>query len=411
LTITSGRDNRELVALAPHRFDEDRQVQLATTRDPEFLGFLGLLDAQGDVVLGLAQEAIADLARGQEAAAAHVLLARERGVVHLEGHADGGLVDAQHRQLLGRVGRAQGLGDAQALDPGDADDVAGVRDRHLGTFEAHETQHLQNPTLALVAIAVDHRDGGVGLHRAALDAAHADDADVGVVVQARDAHLERTVGVDLRRVHVLDDGFEQRGHVAIADVRGHAGVAIEGRGVDGGEIELLLGGAQAVEQVEGLVHHPVRTRARAIDLVDHDDGLEAHLERLLGDEAGLRHRAVQRVHEQQHRVDHGQNALDFAAEVGVAGRVHDVDAVVLPGDGGVLREDRDATFLLEIVRVHDPVGHDRALVERPRLLQQLVDQSGLAVVHVGHDGDVAQVFDGHDEIAPGGWTARGSRPF
>jgi hypothetical protein len=39
---------------------------------------------------------------------------------------------------------------------------------------------------------------------------------------------------------------------------------------------------------------------------------------------------VHRVDQQQHRVDHRQHALDLAAEVGVAGRIDDVDAVVLP---------------------------------------------------------------------------------
>jgi hypothetical protein len=53
---------------------------------------------------------------------------------------------------------------------------------------------------------------------AALDAADADDADVVVVVEAGDAHLERAVGVDRRRRHVLHDRLEQRGHVAVAHV-------------------------------------------------------------------------------------------------------------------------------------------------------------------------------------------------
>jgi hypothetical protein len=41
-----------------------------------------------------------------------------------------------------------------------------------------------------------------------------------------------------------------------------------------------------------------------------------------------------------------------------------------------------------------------ALAERVRLLQQLVDQRGLAVVDVGDDGDVAQLLDhGHSQAA------------
>ena len=55
-----------------------------------------------------------------------------------------------------------------------------------------------------------------------------------------------------------------------------------------------------------------------------------------------------RVDQQQHAVDHRQHALDLAAEVGVAGRVDDVDLVVLVVDGGVLRQDGDAALALEV---------------------------------------------------------------
>src|SRR5690606_13666804 len=158
-------------------------------------------------------------------------------------------------------------------------------------------------------------------------------------------------------------------------------------------------GAQAVEQVEGLVQHPARARARAVDLVHDHDRLEAHRERLLGDEARLRHRAVHRVHQHQHRVDHRQHPLDLAAEVGVSGGVDDVDpphlaVLVGPADRRVLREDRDAALLLDVVAVHHPVRDDRTLIQGARLLEQLVNQGGLAMVDVGDDGDVAEAFDG-----------------
>ena len=43
-------------------------------------------------------------------------------------------------------------------------------------------------------------------------------ADVGVVVEARHLQLQRPVDLDGRRRHVVDDGFEQRLHVAFARV-------------------------------------------------------------------------------------------------------------------------------------------------------------------------------------------------
>ena len=64
-------------------------------------------------------------------------------------------------------------------------------------------------------------------------------------------------------------------------------------------------GGPSVEQVEGLVEHPVRARAVAVHLVDHDDRREAARECLLRDEACLRHRSLDRVDQQQQVVAGG----------------------------------------------------------------------------------------------------------
>ena len=54
-------------------------------------------------------------------------------------------------------------------------------------------------------------------------------------------------------------------------------------------------------------------------------GFKSQRERLARNEAGLRHRAFDGIDQQQHAVDHRQHALDLAAEIGVPGRVDDVD--------------------------------------------------------------------------------------
>ena len=83
--------------------------------------------------------------------------------------------------------------------------------------------------------------------------------------------------------------------------------------------------------------------------------------------------------------------------------IDDVDAVVVPADRGVLREDRDASLALQGIRVHDPVRYDRTGRKGPGLLEKLVDQRRLAVVDVRDNRDVTKVsggVDGHDG-APG----------
>ncbi len=127
------------------------------------------------------------------------------------------------------------------------------------------------------------------------------------------------------------------------------GIAQLGAGVDHREIELVIGGVQFAEQVEDHVDHFVRARAGAVDLVDDHDRLEAEIEGFLQHETGLRHGAVQGIHQQQHRVDHLQHPLHLAAEVGMAGGIDDIDLVAAVVDGEVLGEDGDAAFLFQVV--------------------------------------------------------------
>ena len=162
----------------------------------------------------------------------------------------------------------------------------------------------------------------------------------------------------------------------------------------------MLVGVEVEEQLVGLVDDLGDAGVRPVDLVDHEDDRHLRLERLAQHEPGLRQRALGRVDEQQHAVDHRQPALDLATEVGVAGRVDDVDRHALAVghhviDGGVLREDRDALLTLQVVGVHDALvdvaGVGLVRAERARLPQHGVDERGLAVVDVRDDRDVAQV--------------------
>ena len=110
--------------------------------------------------------------------------------------------------------------------------------------------------------------------------------------------------------------------VAVGVVRGEAAAA---GGEDIGEVELLFVGAQLDEGVEDLVEHLVGAGVGAVDLVDDDDRPELAGEGLAQHELRLRHRALEGVDQQEAAVGHGEDALDLAAEVGVAGGVDDVD--------------------------------------------------------------------------------------
>ena len=70
--------------------------------------------------------------------------------------------------------------------------------------------------------------------------------------------------------------------------------------------------------------------------------------RLLQHVPGLRQRPLGRVDQQQHRVDHQQRPLDLPAEIGVAGRVDDVESDVVVVDRRLLGENRDPLLALEV---------------------------------------------------------------
>ena len=278
--------------------------------------------------------------------------------------------------------------------PDERHDVARLGRLDLDALRAFEAEdgadaHVRGALLA------DQSDGLVDRDLAAVDAADGEATDVLVVLDVVHQDLQRAVLVDLRRAHALHDGLEQGLEVGRGIGQLALGHALLADGVDGGKFRLLVAGFELAEQVEHLVQHVVRARVLAVDLVDHDDDRHAELERFREHEARLRQRAFGRVDQEQHAVGHLQRALDLAAEVGVAGRVDDVDRVVFVFDAAVLRENRDAALALEIVRVHHAIGHGLVVTEDAGLTQHGVDQSGLAVIDVGDDGDVSKLLSGH----------------
>ena len=214
-----------------------------------------------------------------------------------------------------------------------------------------EGQHLGDAGLLdLAAVAAQRLQDGIGLDRAGVDAAGQDAAEERIGLERRHQHAERLVGLDVRRRHVAQDEVEQRLHVLVLGLERGRGPALAGGGEQGREIELLVVGLQRGEQVEHLVVHLVRPRIRAVDLVDQHDRAQAEAQRLAQHELGLRQRPFGGVDQQHHAVDHREDALDLAAEVGVARRVDDVDARALPDDRGRLGEDGDAALALQVVR-------------------------------------------------------------
>ncbi len=252
--------------------------------------------------------------------------------------------------------------------------------------------------------------GLTGLERAVEDACDGEATEIVRVVEVGDENLQVAIGGAGRGGNRLEDELEEGLEVGAGDGEVHGGSAGFAVGVDDGELENIFVGVEVDEEIIDFVQDLLRASVGAVDLVDDDDGGEVGFEGFRENVAGLRERTFGGVDEEDYAVDHLEGAFDFAAEVGVARGVDDVDLGVFVVDRGVFCEDGDATLFFQVVGVHDALGHGFVGTEGAGLAEHGVDEGGLAVVDVGDDGDVADSFSSggsaHGEVRPvlcGAW--------
>ena len=311
--------------------------------------------------------------------------------VDAEGQLERRLLDLDRRQRLGRARIGQRRADLGIGEAGHGHDVAGDGLFDPPLAESLERGQVGDPLARLGAVRRDVDQRLAGPDHAAVDPADRDPAPVRVVVERADQHLDRRLGLDLRRGNRVDDRVEQRAQVVLELIRRETGPALLGDRVDDREIELVGVGREVEEEIVRQLDHLIAARGRAIDLVDDHDRRQPERQRALQHGPRLRHRPLDGVDQQQAAIGHVQDALDLPAEIGVAGRVDDVDLEAAVGDGHVLGEDRDPPLALEVVRIGDQLTGRIRVAEDVRLLEQPIDERGLAVVDVGDDGDVAQL--------------------
>ena len=75
----------------------------------------------------------------------------------------------------------------------------------------------------------------------------------------------------------------------------------------------------------------------------------------------------------------------------------DLNAVIL--NGGILCENCDSSFTLDVVGIHYSVFNFLIFSECAALLEHFINEGGLAVVNVGDDGDVAQIVSYHNNLS------------
>ncbi len=344
-------------------------------------------------------------------------LARERGGVDTDRHGDGRVVDRDERQRARVVRVREGLTDRDVGDARDGDDVARASLLGRDAVERLRLEELGDAHVLDRAVVASPRDRLALADRAVEHAQEREAAEERRGVEVGDVRLQRRGLVVRRCGDLLEDRAEQRLEV-LAVREAAVGRLLEPRaaslrgGVDDGDVEdrvevevrdvLVEVGRETEQEVGRLGDDLGDARVGTVDLVDDDDHRELRGERLAQHEACLGQRPLGRVDEEYDAVDHRQAALDLTTEVGVARGVDDVDrdAVGLAErrrgrtgvpDRRVLGEDRDALLTLEVTGVHRALVDVGVGTESTGLVQHRVDEGGLPVVDVSHDGHVAQV--------------------
>ena len=216
-----------------------------------------------------------------------------------------------------------------------------------------------------------------------------DDAEVVVEPGVDDERLERCLTITFRRWDLADQPLEQLRH-ALPRLGADADHVVRGQ----------------TDDLLDLLGDPFRLGLGQIDLVQHGQHLEALLDRGVAVGHRLSLHPLSRVHDQQRSLAGGQRAGHLVAEVHVSGGVDEVELVVEAVLGAIVQRhavglDGDAPLPLEIHGIEHLLGH-LAIAQATAELDQAIRQGRLAMVDVGDDREVADLFDvcGHSAPVP-----------
>ena len=228
-----------------------------------------------------------------------------------EHHRNGGLEAGQHlghRLAVVRDGVAD-AGVGHLLDRGrDEADLAGAE-----LVRRHQLRREHADAVDVIGRVGAHHADALALLQHAVDDAHQhDDAEIGVVPAIDQQRLQRRRAVALGRRQARDDRLQHLRHVQAGLGRNHDRV----RGVDADHVlDLLL-------DLVGLGR-------RQVDLVEHRHDLVAGVDRVIDVGQRLRLDALARIDHQQRALAGGERAVHLVGEIDVAGRVDQVEDVIL----------------------------------------------------------------------------------
>ena len=384
-----GLAGHELVAFAAHGFDQNGQLQFAAAEHAKSFGSVGILDADGDIGEQFLLQTVAQVTGGDPLA----VPSGERRVIDREDHGQRRLINQQRleRRRIFRIGES--LANLNALDAGNGDDISGGDGFSFVALQPTKGEELGNARGLEGAIELGDADLIAAAQGSLENASDGDAAEIIAVIEIGDLNLECLLRIARGRGDGIENGVEEEREVAGVISAGFAPLAVGdaglGIGVEHGKIELVLGGVEVDEKAIDFVEDRGGAGVGTVDFVQNDDGRQLGLQGLLQDVTRLGQGAFAGIHQQEDAIDHAEGALDFAAKVAVARRIHDIDARAATEKGGVLGQDGDTALAFEFVGIHHAFGDFLVNAEDAALAEHGVNERGFAVVHVRDDGDIA----------------------
>ena len=332
------------MAFAAHLLDENGDLHFATACDVENFRVVRLFDSQSDVGADFFREPFPNVARSDKFS----ILTRERAVVDGELHLNGGRINRHERNRNGRVRISNRFADKHIFKTGHTANISGVRFGDFDSFHSFEMEQHRAFTFGLRAVAVNANQRVANFDLAAKNFAERDSSEVIRVIQIRNEHFQIRASLCAWGRNIFNNRIKKRLHRGGDFFDIELGVAGFCAAINDWKIKLLIGCVERHEQFKNFIQNFVRAGILAINLVNDDNRFRASFERFAQNETGLRLRAIDRIDDEQHAIDHVQNTFHFAAEIRVARSVNDVDVIIFIFERGVFGTNGDALFFFQI---------------------------------------------------------------
>ena len=374
-------------------------MELSPSGHAEGIGIFRIGDAQGDVGIEFPEKPVPDL----PGCAVFAFQTGQRTVIDYEIHRNRGLGDLLERNRIHGVRRADRVPDLQIPDTGNGDDGSHLGTAHIRLLQAVKFIELCDPRLLghVRIVEIDAHDLLPDGYGAVVYFSDPDTAHIFIVINRGYQDLRTLVRISLRSRYIIKYCFKQGLQVLRLIVQIAGAGALPRGSVQERTFQLLVGRIQIHHKFQCLIHHFFRPGFSPVDLVDAHDHRELQVQRLLQDKFCLRHRPLKCIHQQDDAVDHLQDALHFAAEIGMARCIDYVDLHAVIRNGSILGQDRNASLSLNIARVHHAFLYFLILPECAALAEHSVHQGSFAVVDVGYDcyvPDIVSLYYAHLNI-------------